>query len=123
MGFLVSKAQRPVIRLYGLRFKIELSFRQALRVLGVYAYRFWMRSMDKLKRCEGTQHLHHKSDAYRNAVRRKIGAYHLHIQIGLIAQGLLQYLAVTYPRLVWDSFGSWLRTVRPGIPPSDSNSH
>ena len=97
MGFLVSKAQRPVIRLYGLRFKIELSFRQALRVLGVYVYR--------------------------NAVRRKIGAYHLHIQTGLIAQGLLQSLAVTYPRLVWDSFGSWLRTVRPGIPPSDSNSH
>ena len=27
-----------VITLYGLRFKIELSFKQALRVLGVYAY-------------------------------------------------------------------------------------
>jgi hypothetical protein len=21
------------------------------------------------------------------------------------------------PKLVWDSFGSWLRTIRPGIPP------
>ncbi len=115
----LALAPIEVIRLYGLRFKIELSFKQALRVLGVYAYRFWMRSMDKLKRREGTQHLHHKSDAYRNAVRRKIGAYHRHIQIGLIAQGLLQYLAVTYPQLVWDSFGSWLRTVRPGIPPSE----
>ena len=30
-----------IIRLYGLRFKIELSFKQALRVLGVYAYHFW----------------------------------------------------------------------------------
>jgi hypothetical protein len=31
----------------------------------------------------------------------------------------LRYLAVVYPKLVWDSFGSWLRTIRPGIPPSE----
>ncbi|HME09914.1 MAG TPA: IS4 family transposase, partial [Bryobacteraceae bacterium] len=29
------------------------------------------------------------------------------------------YLAVAYPQLVWNSFGSWLRTIRPGIPPSE----
>lgn len=115
----LALAPIEVIRLYGLRFKIELSFKQALRVLGVYAYHFWMRSMDKIKRTEGTQHLHHKSQTYRDAVRRKLGAYHRHIQLGLIAQGLLQYLAVTYPQLVWNCFGSWLRTVRPGIPPSE----
>jgi DDE superfamily endonuclease len=108
-----------IIRLYGLRFKIELSFKQALRVIGVYAYHFWMRAMPKIARASGTQHLHHKTDQYRDAVRRKLGAYHRHIQIGLIAQGTVQYLAVSYPRLVWASFGSWLRTIRPGIPPSE----
>jgi hypothetical protein len=75
--------------------------------------------MPKIARASGTQHLHHKTDQYRDAVRRKLGAYHCHIQIGLIAQGTLQYLAVSYPRLVWTSFGSWLRTIRPGIPPSE----
>jgi hypothetical protein len=108
-----------VIRLYGLRFKIELSFKQALHVLGTYAYHFWMRHMVKITRNSKTQYLHHKSDDYRNAVKRKISAYHRHIQLGLIAQGILQYLAITYPRLVWASFGSWLRTVRPGLPPSE----
>ncbi len=108
-----------IIRLYGLRFKIELSFKQALRVIGVYAYHFWMRDMPKIARASGTQYLHRKTDQYRDAVRRKLGAYHRHIQIGLIAQGTLQYLAVSYPRLVWASFGSWLRTIRPGIPPSE----
>ena len=107
------------IRLYGLRFKIELSFKQALRVLGVYAYHFWMRAMPKIARASGTQHLHRKNASYRDAVRRKLGAYHRHIQIGLIAQGILQYLAVRCPQLVWASFGSWLRTIRPGIPPSE----
>ena len=38
---------------------------------------------------------------------------------GFICQGLLQYLAVAFPQLVWNSFGSWLRTIRPGIPPSE----
>ena len=108
-----------VIRLYGLRFKIELSFKQALRVIGVYAYHFWMRDMVNCARASGTQHLHHQSDSYREAVRRKITAYHRHIQIGLIAQGVLHYLAISAPRLVWASFGSWLRTIRPGIPPSE----
>ena len=53
------------------------------------------------------------------AVRRKIAAYHRHIQLGLIAQGLLQILSATTPKLVWWSFGSWIRTVRPGLAPSE----
>jgi hypothetical protein len=46
-------------------------------------------------------------------------AYHAFIQAGVVAQGLLQYLAVAAPKLVWSSFGSRLRTIRPGIPPSE----
>jgi hypothetical protein len=108
-----------IISGYALRFKIELSFKQALRVLGAYSYHFWMRGMKKLSRHSGTQFMHHQSERYRAAVRRKLAAYDRHIQIGLIAQGLLQHLAVTYPRLVWSSFGSWLRTIRPGVCPSE----
>lgn len=108
-----------IIRLYGLRYKIELSFKNALRVLGTYAYHFWMKSMTRIERCSGNQYLSHKPKKYRDAVLRKIGAYHRHMQIGLIAQGLLQYLSSVFPQLVWKSFGSWIRTIRPGIPPSE----
>jgi hypothetical protein len=108
-----------VIRLYGLRFKIELSFKQAIRTLGVYGYHFWMAAMTKINSRSGNQHLHRKTEAYRDAVRRKISAYHRHIQIGLIAQGILHCIAITAPELVWRCFGSWLATVRPGIPPSE----
>lgn len=75
--------------------------------------------MPKISRGSGTQHLHHATDCYRTAVRRKLDAYHRHIQIGLISQGLLQTLAIQHPRLVWSSFGAWLRTIRPGIAPSE----
>jgi DDE superfamily endonuclease len=108
-----------VSRIYGLRFKIEVSFKQALHVIGAYHYHFWMAAMTPLRRVSGNQHLHRKSDDYRNAVRRKITAYHRHIQLGLIAQGLLQILSTTQPKMVWRSFGSWIRTVRPGLAPSE----
>jgi hypothetical protein len=108
-----------IIRIYGLRFKIEVSFKQALHVIGAYAYHFWMAAMTPLRRVSGDQYLHRKSVDYRNAVRRKIAAYHRYIQLGLIAQGLLQILSATIPTLVWQSFGSWIRTVRTGRAPSE----
>ena len=108
-----------VIRLYGLRYKIELSFKQAVRTLGVYVYHFWMRGMEKIKYRSGDQYLHHQTDEYRDSKKSKIAAYHRHIQLGLIAQGIMQCLAITKPQLVWSKFGSWLCTIRPGIPPSE----
>ncbi len=108
-----------IIRLYGLRFKIELSFKQAIRTLGAYAYHFWMKKMKPIKRFSGDQYLHKKTEAYRQAVRRKIDAYHRFVQIGLIAQGLLQYLSASFPQLVFSSFGSWFRTIRSDVAPSE----
>jgi hypothetical protein len=78
--------------------------------------------MTPLRRVSGNQYLHRKSADYRNAVRRKIAAYPRHIQLGLIAQGLLQILSATKPNLVWQSFGSWIRTVRPGLAPPNRSS-
>ena len=119
MGTDLTLPALDIIRIYGLRFKIEVSFKQAIHVIGAYAYHFWMAAMTPIRRVSGNQYLHHKSDAYRNAVRRKIAAYHRHIQLGLIAQGLLQFLSATQPKLVWQSFGSWIRTIRPGLAPSE----
>jgi len=46
-------------------------------------------------------------------------AYERHIQISLIVQGLLQYLALFHPRAVWRFFGSWLRTTNRAAAPSE----
>lgn len=108
-----------IIRLFGWRFKIEVSFKQAIHTVGTYAYHFWMKAMTPIGRGDGNQYLHRKSERYRAQVRRKLAAYERHIQIGLIVQGLLQYLAVFQHRAVWRCFSSWLRTENRALAPSE----
>jgi len=108
-----------IIRTYALRFKIEYTFKQAVHQIGTFTYRFWMKAMTPQRFGSGDQYLHRKPKEYRDEIFEKLHAYHVYIQAGLIAQGLMQYLAVVYPKMVWSSFGSWLRTIRPGISPSE----
>jgi hypothetical protein len=109
-----------ILLLYSYRFQIEVSFKQALRTLGTYAYHFWMEAMEPLRRRSGNQFLHRKSENYRRLVRRKLDAYHRYVQLGCVAQGLLQHLSLNLRKKVWASFGSWMRTMRPALPPSEA---
>jgi len=81
---------RDIVLLYGLRFKIEVGFKQAEHVIGAYDY-----------------------------VQRKMHAYHVFMFMGVVSQGLMQYLSACYTDLVTASFGSWLRTIRKGVSPSE----
>jgi len=109
-----------IIAAYGYRFKIEIAFKQALYTLGSYGYHFWMKVMTPRPQRSGNQYLHRTSDDYRRLVRRKLDAYHRYVLLGCIAQGLLQYLALTYRVEVWRAFRSWLRTMKPAQPPSEA---
>jgi hypothetical protein len=81
-----SLTSLKILQLYGYRFKIELGFRQAVHILGTYAYHFWMLDMKPLRRGAGDQYLHRTSDEYCAAARPKVLAYHLRVQLGCIAQ-------------------------------------
>lgn len=108
----LTLAAAEIIRLYAFRFKIEVTFKQSLHTLGAWAYHFWMKDMRSIRRGQGDQFLHRQSATYRAGVRRKLAAYHRHIQLGLVAQGILQCLAAVQAKLVWHQFASWLRTRR-----------
>lgn len=108
-----------VIKIYGLRFKIEVSFKQAIHTIGAYAYHFWMKPMPPIKRTSGNQDISRQTDKYKQAVARKIDAYHRYVQLGCITQGLLQHLAINFRATVWDTFRSWLRTMKTDMVPSE----
>jgi hypothetical protein len=108
-----------VVCLYGLRFKIAPTFKRAMQLIGSFLHRFWMMDMKPLRRCNGNKHLYRKSLQYRQAVKRKIHGCHVFIRAGITAEGLLQHLAVSFPQLLWSAFRSRLRTIGPGIPPSE----
>ena len=108
-----------IVHLYSLRFKIELGFRVAKHVTGGVLYHFWMMAMDKLGRNPKTQHLHHKSEDYRNAVRRKLRAYHCFLQAGVIAQGLMTAIGILVPEYCWSNYSSWMRTMNVSRTPSE----
>lgn len=115
-----SLAAIDIVSLYGLRIKIEVSFKEALRRLGSYAYHFWTMMKKKTKRCSGDEYLHRADKEYREKFFEKIRAYHVQVQLGVIAQGLLQYLSITKSEIVWKFFGSWIRTIRANVLPSES---
>ena len=54
-------------------------------MIGAYAYHFWMLGMKPLPRGTGDQYLHRTTDEYRAAIRRKLRAYHVYVQLGRIA--------------------------------------
>lgn len=116
----LSLTAKQIIETYSLRFRIEITFRQAIHTIGTFAYHFWMREMTPIKKGDGDQSLTEKSNRYKKMVKRKINAYNLHIQLGIVAQGILQFISVSAPALVWSSFHSWIRTIRPNISPSEA---
>jgi hypothetical protein len=108
-----------IILIYSLRFKIEVLFKQAVHQIKTFMYRFWLRAMAPKKRGSGDQLLQFAPKDFKEKVKNKLHAYHLFIQLGLIAQGLTQYLSIHHPQIVLENFGTWLRTVRENTLPSE----
>lgn len=109
-----------LIMIYGLRFKIEVLFKQAVHQIGAFLYRFWIKSMpSRTRKQRGDQNLENFDLTLQHRIVKKMHAYHVFIQCGLIAQGLLQYLSIHCYKSIWSSFGTWLRTIRDNTLPSE----
>jgi hypothetical protein len=99
-----------ILYTYGLRFKIEVSFKALVEILCGFCYHFWLKAMPKIRRGSGNQYLHRSGEEYRRQVARKLEAYERFVNLSAIALGILQVLALRYPERIWQRFPLWLRT-------------
>jgi len=104
---------------YCYRFKIEVMFKQSVHQIRTFMYHFWSKMLAPTKKGSGDKQWQFAPKKVKKIVRNKQRAYNLFINCGLIAQGLLQYLAINYSKQVWNGFGSWLRTIRLNVVPSE----
>ena len=100
-----------ILYAYGLRFKIEVSFKALVETLCGFCYHFWLKAMPKIRRGAGNQFLHRAGEQYRSKVARKLEAYERFVNLSAIALGILQVLAMRCPKSVWHHFPLWLRSL------------
>jgi hypothetical protein len=106
----VGLSPESIIEAYAARMRIEQGFKVLLHNVGAYAYHFWTKSMKKIKRRSKGQFVHHETEESRTKMFETFGAFELFVTCGLIAQGLLQYLAVAFPAEVTAQRRKWYRS-------------
>lgn len=102
---------QQVIEAYGWRFKIEVTFRTLIQILGGFSYRFWLKSMEKSSKWPKNMTLADYPQAFHTQVHRKVESFERFINLNAIVLGLLQVLALEMPKTVWMHFPLWFRSV------------
>lgn len=100
------------------RFQIEVAFKQLKHIIYAFSYRFWTFALTCIKRGDKNQYIHRQTPQEKESILSTFNAYHVFMQLALMAFGVLQYLAIFHSEEVYASFSSWLRTIRPGLVPS-----
>lgn len=99
-----------VIEAYGWRFKIEVTFRTLVHLLGGFGYRFWLKAMTATPTWPQNLVLTQLDAAVQHQVKRKIEAFERFLNLNAIALGILQILALEMPQSVWSHSPRWFRT-------------
>ncbi len=107
----ITLTGQQVIEAYCWRFKIEVTFRTLIHLLGSFCYRFWLKSMPKTCRWPKNLPLAQYSEEFQAQVTMKVEAFERFVTLNTIAIGLLQVLALEMPQQVWQHFPVWFRTL------------
>lgn len=107
----LSLTGAEVIEAYGWRFKIEVSFRTILHLLGGFSYRFWLKSMERATKWPSNLRLNNYPQTIQTQISVKLESFERFINLNAIALGLLQVLALEMPKTIWQYFPLWFRSL------------
>ena len=107
----LSLTGAEVIEAYGWRFKIEVSFRTIIHLLGGFCYRFWLKSMERASKWPQNLRLKDYPETIQTQISVKVESFERFINLNAIALGLLQVLALEMPKTIWQHFPLWFRSL------------
>ena len=107
----LSLSGAEVIEAYGWRFKIEVSFRTIVHLLGGFCYRFWLKSMERASKWPPNLQLKDYPETIQTKISGKVEAFERFINLNAIALGMLQILALEMPQTIWRHFPLWFRSL------------
>lgn len=114
----LTLSAETIVTLYSYRFKIETTFRAFKQTIAGFSYHFWSKSLSKLnrtaKKTDVTPLEKITDEADKQAIIKTFDACERFVQLAFIAQGLVQLVALSFPKELLDA--RWLRTSRDLIP-------
>lgn len=111
--------QDPVaaIELYCLRIRIEVMFDVLKNLIGAFYYHFWSKKMPRHSRKpKKNKDLKPVPDCNLPTVQLCWEACERFVMLGAISLGILQLIALKFPRSIWEHFDVYLRTRSREIP-------
>jgi hypothetical protein len=108
-----------IISAYSLRFKIEVMFRQLIHLLGGFAYHFWLKGLPSLPTWPSNLILSDYPQDVQTQILAKVEAFERFVTLNAIALGLLQILSLELPKVIWQHFPRWFRTLPSHGAPSE----
>ncbi len=108
-----------IILAYSYRFKIEVSFKMLKRLIGAFCYHFWTTAWPKIGKVSSDLSTI-TSNAEKELISLATEAIERFVNLGCIALGILQILALNNCSTIWKKYRGWLRTYSSEVPSEET---
>ncbi len=109
-----------IIRAYGYRFKIEVTFKVLKHLIGAFSYHFWTEVWFKNKNHCTNDELPYLGTYPKMLIEQTLNAIEGFVNLGCIATGILQILSIKFHDTIWSQYRGWLRTISSAIPSEET---
>ena len=116
MGSDLTLGARDMILAYSYRFKIEVTFKVLKHLIGAFFYRFWTTAWPRIGKATNNDLSNVTDDRRQRLIAETTDAIEAFVNFGCIATGILQILALSCHKTIWQRYMGWLRTVSSSIP-------
>jgi hypothetical protein len=116
MGSDLTLGARDMILAYSYRFKIEVTFKVLKHLMGAFFYRFWTHAWPRIGKASNSDLSAVNDKRRQRLIGQTTDAIEAFVNFGCIATGILQILALSCHKTIWQRYRGWLRTVSSSIP-------